>query len=108
MSETKILEVLLLTARDIYQEPVQLLKVLANPIRMCIVVNLMKECRNVNQMRECLNIPQSTVSQQLAILKAQGIVVGERKGNEVCYSLVDEKTKKIITLLLNEFEIEPE
>ena len=95
-----------MTNRDIFQEPVQLLKALAHPVRMCIVVNLMKECRNVNQMKECLEIPQSTVSQQLAVLKTQGIVAGERRGNEVCYSLIDEKTKKIVKLLLGEFQIE--
>ncbi|HZK18063.1 MAG TPA: metalloregulator ArsR/SmtB family transcription factor [Clostridia bacterium] len=91
---------------DRYQEPVDLLKALAHPVRMCIVVNLMQERRNVKRMRECLDIPQSSVSQQLAILKAQGIVTGERKGNEVCYSVVDEKAENIINLILDEFGID--
>lgn len=84
-----------------FQEKANLLKALANPTRLCIVNGLMREegC-NVNRIRECLGLPQSTVSQQLAILRAAGVVAGERQGTEVCYRVVDEQAKVIVTVLM--------
>ncbi|MGQ9825809.1 MAG: ArsR/SmtB family transcription factor [Desulfotomaculales bacterium] len=90
-----------------YTEPAKLLKVLAHPIRICIVTSLMQADRNVSKMVACVGVPQSTVSQQLAILKAQGVVEGERFGNEVHYRLIDEKVRKIVKLLLAEYNIDP-
>ncbi|HYE08801.1 MAG TPA: metalloregulator ArsR/SmtB family transcription factor, partial [Patescibacteria group bacterium] len=50
-----------------YNDKAELLKVLAHPVRLCIVRGLMdKEC-NVSHMQECLELPQSTVSQHLGI-----------------------------------------
>ena len=85
----------------IFQGKADLLKALAHPTRLCIVNGLMREegC-NVNRIRECLSLPQSTVSQQLAILRAAGVVAGERHGTEVCYRVIDERAKAIVTVLM--------
>ena len=50
-------------------------------------------------MQECLEMPQSTISQHLAKLKQAGIIVGERQGLEVKYSLKNESVKRIIQVL---------
>lgn len=51
-------------------EKAELLKVLAHPVRLCIVKGLLENggC-NVTYMQNCLNAPQSTVSQHLQKLK---------------------------------------
>lgn len=82
-----------------YNDKAELLKVLAHPVRLCIVKGLMdKEC-NVSHMQECLELPQSTVSQHLSILRSRGVIKGTRKGLEVTYSIANEEVKKLINLL---------
>lgn len=83
-----------------YEEPARLLKALAHPTRLCIVAGLINDSCNVNKMKECLDLPQSTVSQQLAILRVQGIVDGERNGTEVFYHVTNEKVKELVKVLL--------
>jgi ArsR family transcriptional regulator len=53
-----------------YNEQAEILKVLAHPIRICIVKGLLEkgEC-NVSFMQDCLEIPQSTLSQHLQKLR---------------------------------------
>jgi ArsR family transcriptional regulator len=85
-----------------YEEPARLLKALAHPTRLCIVAGLMNDSCNVNKMKGCLNLPQSTVSQQLAILRAQGIVDGVRSGTEVFYRVTNEKVKEVVKVLLGD------
>ncbi len=84
-----------------YRERADLLKALAHPVRLCIVSGLLREegC-NVNKIKDCLRLPQSTVSQQLAILRAAGIVAGERHGTRVFYRVVDERVRKLVALLM--------
>lgn len=82
-----------------YEDKSELLKVLAHPVRLCIVRNLMnKEC-NVSNMQECLELPQSTVSQHLSILRAKGIIKGSRNGLEITYSVVNDEAIKLIETL---------
>jgi len=75
----------------------EILKVLAHPIRLCIVKSLLDngEC-NVSHMHTCLEVPQSTVSQQLQKLKAAGIIEGKRNGLEVNYKIKDQRMGKLI------------
>ena len=60
-----------------------------------------EEC-SVSIMVEKLNLPQPTVSQHLNILKNTGIIKGLRKGTQICYSVTDETTKRIIKVLGDE------
>ncbi len=78
----------------------ELLKVIAHPIRLCIVNGLYIEggC-NVSHMQECLGIPQSTVSQHISKLKAAGIIKGSKSGTEITYELVNEKIKQILKVI---------
>ena len=84
-----------------YEEAAELLKVLAHPIRICIVRGLLDVgCSNVSNMQNCLGVPQSTISQHLQKLKSVGIITGERNGLEVFYKISDERVKIIIDGLL--------
>lgn len=86
-----------------YNEIAELLKVLAHPIRLCIVTNLLKkgEC-NVGHMHTCMELPQSTVSQHLQKLRFAGVIEGNRNGLEINYKIKDEKIAKLISLILME------
>ncbi len=78
----------------------EIFKALAHPTRLTIAYNLMfqEEC-NVNKMSECLKIPQPTVSQHLAILKNAKILIGYRKGNQICYKIENPKVIGILRQL---------
>ena len=55
---------------ELYESNAELLKVLAHPVRLCIVKGLIERKSNVSTMYTGLNMPQSTISQHLAKLKA--------------------------------------
>lgn len=71
-----------------YLDKAEMLKVLAHPVRLCIVKGLLKkgEC-NVTYMQECLDTPQSTISQHLQKLRSAGIIEGRRNGLEIYYHI---------------------
>lgn len=85
-----------------YNEIAEILKVLAHPVRLCIVKGLIEkgEC-NVTYMQLCLDTPQSTTSQHLQKLRAAGIVEGKRNGLEVNYSVCNDIVVDLIKTLFN-------
>ena len=80
-----------------------ILKAIANPIRLCILNCLMNsnEC-NVSELQKKLDKPQSTISQHLRILKQAGIVKGERDGLEIHYLIIDKEVEKLLKSFLKE------
>ncbi|RCX17838.1 ArsR family transcriptional regulator [Anaerobacterium chartisolvens] len=85
-----------------YEGKAEVLKALAHPHRLCIVKGLLENKCNVTKMQECLGLPQSTVSQHLAKLKAAGIINGDRRGIEVCYSVTNPIVAEIVKIILEE------
>jgi ArsR family transcriptional regulator len=74
----------------------EMLKAIGHPVRLLIVKGLYSRRCNVNKMVKNLGIPQATVSQHLRVLKAAGVVRGERKGVEICYRIDDPLVGKIL------------
>ncbi|WP_050608290.1 ArsR/SmtB family transcription factor [Clostridium niameyense] len=88
---------------EIYNDTAELLKVLAHPVRICIIKGLLEKGKcNVTHMQDCLEIPQSTISQHLQKLRTAGIIKGERNGLEINYRVCDERVKAIVELLFKE------
>ncbi len=71
--------------------------VLSNEVRLCILVSLChtKE-KNVTGLQACACTSQSVVSQQLAKLKAMGMISAKKVGNEVYYSIANKEIEEII------------
>lgn len=65
----------------------RVMKAMAHPTRLFIVEELARGERCVHELTDMVGADMSTVSKHLAILKSVGIVSGERRGNEVYYSL---------------------
>jgi Predicted transcriptional regulators len=86
-----------------YNEQAEMLKVIAHPVRLCIIRGLLNkgEC-NVTYMQSCLGAPQSTISQHLQKLRMAGIIEGRRNGLEIYYQVSNEKVKEIIEVLFPE------
>ncbi len=85
-----------------FNETAEFLKVLAHPVRLCIVRGLLEKGRcNVSHMQNCLDMPQSTISQHLQKLRTAGIIEGERNGLEINYRVCDERVKRLIETLFD-------
>ncbi|PEO40890.1 ArsR/SmtB family transcription factor [Bacillus wiedmannii] len=83
-----------------YETSADILRALANPMRLRIVKKLIEMCSlNVSQIQNMLGFPQSTTSIQLMRLRQYKIVVRERKGSEVYYSVDDSTVIGIIKTL---------
>jgi ArsR family transcriptional regulator len=73
-----------------------LLRALAAPVRIAIVLELRAADRCVHELVAALGVTQPLISQHLRVLKAAGVVSGERHGREVVYRLVDEHLAHIV------------
>lgn len=73
-----------------------LLRAIAAPVRIAIVLQLNESPCCVHELVDALQTPQSLVSQHLRILKAARVVAGERVGREVMYRLVDDHLAGIV------------
>nr|WP_245537795.1 metalloregulator ArsR/SmtB family transcription factor [Tsukamurella paurometabola] len=73
-----------------------LLRALAAPVRISIVLQLMRTELCVHQLVDLLGVTQPLVSQHLRVLKSAGVVRGERNGREIVYRLVDDHLAHIV------------
>ena len=78
------------------------LNILGDPIRLKIVVDLMDHDCSVTGLMQHVNISQPLVSHHLRILRDARIVKATKLGKQVIYSLVDETSKSIISVLTKE------
>ena len=72
-----------------YQELSEFFKIFGNPTRLKIISLLCIEDLCVCDICETLNLNQTTVSNQLRILRANNIVKYEKEGKMARYSLTD-------------------
>ena len=73
-----------------------LLRALAAPVRIAIVLQLRESPQCVHDLVDALGVTQPLISQHLRVLKGAGVVHGERQGREVVYSLVDDHLAHIV------------
>ncbi|MGH3568114.1 MAG: ArsR/SmtB family transcription factor [Pseudonocardia sp.] len=73
-----------------------LLRALAAPVRIAIVLQLLESARCVHDLVDALGVAQPLISQHLRVLKSAGVVHGERRGREVVYALVDDHLAHIV------------
>ena len=67
----------------------QFFHALAHPTRIRILETLVRGGRTVQELQEELVLEQPIVSQQLAVLRHQGIVSTQKEGSSVRYALRD-------------------
>lgn len=79
------------------------LKTLAHEGRLMILCHLGSGEKSVGELEQLLQIRQAAVSQMLARLREEGLVRTRRDGKTVYYSLADENTYEVISLLYRQF-----
>lgn len=79
------------------------LKALAHESRLMILCILAEGEKSVSELEELLSLRQPTVSQQLARLRADGLVSTRRDGKIVYYSLASEEARVVIGAIYEVF-----
>jgi len=82
-----------------YEKVSEILKALAHPARLKMVIGLLKDECNVAQIQKVLGLPQSTISQHLRVLKNAGIIKGRREGTKTCYRVTNARVRKIVEII---------
>lgn len=77
------------TMPELSQFKAEFFKALAHPLRIRIIDALRGGEVGVNELSTRLGVEQTTLSQQLAILRNRNIVVGRKNGSNVFYSVRD-------------------
>ena len=69
----------------------QLFRALAHEVRVRILEEIRDGERTVSELQEALGVSGSNMSQHLAVLRGEGIVLARRDGTNVLYSVADER-----------------
>ena len=80
-------------------EVVGALKVLANVERMLLLCQLSQGEMCVSDLEVQLDIRQPTLSQQLGVLRTEGVVSTRRDGKNIFYSVSDSRLLEIVAML---------
>ncbi|MEJ8813461.1 metalloregulator ArsR/SmtB family transcription factor [Variovorax ureilyticus] len=75
------------------------LKVLANEDRLLLLCQLSQGEMCVSDLEEALGIRQPTLSQQLGVLRNEGVVDTRREGKNIYYSVADPALLEILAVL---------
>jgi DNA-binding transcriptional ArsR family regulator len=80
-----------------------LLKVLANQDRLLLMCQLSQVELSVGELEERLAIRQPTLSQQLAVLRENGLVATRREGKNIYYSVASTEALAVMGVLYQQF-----
>ena len=76
----------------------ELFKIFGDSTRIKILYVLLDKKMNVTEISEALKMTQPAISQQLRVLKLNGLVKFRRDGKSFIYSLSDDHVKKILNI----------
>ncbi|MDL0440157.1 ArsR/SmtB family transcription factor [Stutzerimonas frequens] len=80
-----------------------LLKALANPDRLLLLCQLSQGERSVSELEQLLGIQQPTLSQQLGVLRREGLVATRREGKLIHYRISSPEALAVIATLYHLF-----
>jgi ArsR family transcriptional regulator len=75
--------------QSVHRFKAEFFKALAHPARLVILEQLRAGEKSVNELQAALGIDQSSVSQQLALLRNRNIVEARKVGTTVYYRVCD-------------------
>jgi DNA-binding transcriptional ArsR family regulator len=81
----------------------EFLKALSHEVRLLILCFLIAGEKSVSEIEKMLKLRQPAVSQQLARLRAEGLVDARRNGKNIYYSLARAEVRDVIGALHDAF-----
>jgi len=76
-----------------------MIKSLGHPLRLRLLTALESQERTVSELQNITGSSQAMVSQQLAVLRGNGVVRARREGPWVRYTISDERARRIVECL---------
>lgn len=94
------MEVIKLNKVEKNERIVDLLKAIANPVRIEIINQLLKGKKCVTDIKKISHFTQPNISQHLTILRLSGIVECRREGHFKCYELKNpDEIRKLLEIV---------
>lgn len=84
-------------------EATAVLRALANESRLLLLCQLSNGELCVSDLEKRLDIHQPTLSQQLGVLRNEGLVTTRREGKNIFYSISDERVLKVLRTMYEVF-----
>ncbi len=85
------------------EEAASFLKLLASGPRLLILCQLIEGEQNVGTLAEKTGLRMTTVSQHMALMRAQSIVSTRREGTTIFYSLASPVVEEVLAVLYKGF-----
>lgn len=82
----------------VYQAKAEFFKTLGHPVRIRIIEVLAGGSRSVSAIQPDVGVESAHLSQQLAIMRRAGIVIAERQGSSMIYSVVDPQIFELLNV----------
>ena len=86
---------------------VSLLKVMGNPDRLLLLCQMLQAEYSVGELEELLDIHQPTLSQQLGVLRNEGLVSTRRDGKYIYYSVSHPHVQAVLETLYRLYCVDP-
>ena len=80
-------------------EAVAMLKVLGNEDRLMLLCQIAMQPRTVGELEQLTGITQPSLSQQLGVLRREGLVRTEREGKFIRYEAADARALQLMQLV---------
>lgn len=85
------------------EEVSHLMKMLSTPNRLLILCQLVESEKSAGQLCELLQLKPPAMSQQLSLLRREGLVVSRRQGQSIIYSISDESLLSLMSYLYDNY-----
>ena len=81
----------------------RLMKALSNPDRLLLLCQLTEGEKRVGELEELVGIGQPTLSQQLGVLREEGLVSTRREGKNIYYQIASPQALAVMGVLFQQF-----
>jgi ArsR family transcriptional regulator len=85
--------------QPVIERAARVIRVLGHPLRLRLLEAMEAGERNVTELVAEVGVNQATVSQQLAILRLEGVVGARRDGPRVFYRITEPKVSSILACI---------
>jgi DNA-binding transcriptional ArsR family regulator len=89
--------------RNSAEQASQLMKALANPARLLLMCQLAQGEMRVSELEGLVGITQPTLSQQLGVLREEGLVSTRRDGKNIFYRIDSPRALAVMAVLYEQF-----
>jgi ArsR family transcriptional regulator len=103
LSTSESVQLDIVAMRENADKACRMMKTLANRDRLLLLCQLSQGEKRVGELEEDTNIQQPTLSQQLAVLREEGVVSTRRDGKHIHYKISSPIAMSVMELLYESY-----